>query len=126
MTNLIPFPGAAEERAAGDRNQRLFDWCKAVFERIGLAKRVQEAMSFEELRKIVFDPNAADVDLAIRDALHPASGHVADIFSGLSKSSLKQILANRFRDLKKDRENELKSGAGRKGGKKSAYDWTAT
>jgi hypothetical protein len=124
MTNLIPFPGAAEERAAGDRNERLFAWCKAVFERLGLTKRVKEANSLDELRKIILDPNAAEVELAIRDAVHPASGHKADMFTGIKEGGLKRILSNRFADLKVDRANELKGGAGRKGGKKSTYDWT--
>jgi predicted P-loop ATPase len=123
-SNLVPFPGATEERAAGDRNQRLFEWCKALFERLGLAKRVKEAGSFEDLRKITFNADAAEVELAIRDALHPASGRKADMFTGIKEGGLKRILINRFADLKKDRENELKRGAGGKGGKQSAYIWT--
>jgi hypothetical protein len=37
-------------------------------------QRIADASSFDELRKILFDADAVDVELAIRDALHPASG----------------------------------------------------
>jgi hypothetical protein len=115
---------AAEKTPEGERNRRLFEWCLAVLEQLGLAKQVKEANSFEDLRKITFDPNTAKVGLAIRDALHPTSGRKDDMFTGIREGGLKRILANRFLDLKKDRENELKGGAGASGSS-TAFDWTA-
>ena len=77
-SNLILFPPTAEERAAGERNKRLFEWCIALLEQLGLKKQIKEAMSFEDLSKITIDVNDARVEMAIRDALHPASGRRAE------------------------------------------------
>ncbi len=42
---------------------------------------------------------SAEVTLAIRDALHPASGPRQEHFRGLKEGGLKQILKNRFAEL---------------------------
>jgi hypothetical protein len=39
-----------------------------------MGDRKKKANSYEELRKIIFDADAVEVELAIRDVLHPASG----------------------------------------------------
>jgi predicted P-loop ATPase len=127
-SKLIPFPGAptTEEHSTDEtkRQKQLFDWADALLKRLGIAEQVSRASSLEELRKVTFDPHAAKVALAIRDALHPVSGPKADIFVGLKEGHLKRVLINRFVDLKKDREKKLKEGAG--GGRQSApaFDWT--
>jgi predicted P-loop ATPase len=83
-----------------------------------LNKAVADAKSIEELRNITFDADSAEVALAIRDALHPASGErAAAHFRGLKEGSLKQVLKNRFTELKKAREAELR-------GHKKQSDWT--
>jgi predicted P-loop ATPase len=126
--NLIPFPplGAEEHaRAETDRKQRLFAWADAVLQELGLAERVARANSFDELRKITFDPDAADVALAIREALHPASGTKADHFAGLREGSLKRILRSRFDEMKAQRDAELRRPGGQQGRRRSAAsNWT--
>jgi predicted P-loop ATPase len=62
------------------------------------------------LSSISFNVDSADVMLAIRDALHPATGKRAEHFVGLNEGSLKRILNNRLRDLKDDRKKELHGG----------------
>ena len=119
----IPAPRREQDadshaRADTERNQWLFDWADAVLEQIGLHKAVADAKSIEVLRGVTFNADNAGIALAIRDALHPASGERAGHFRGLSEGSLKQILKNRFNELKKTREAELR----RKHGKQS--DWT--
>jgi hypothetical protein len=57
--------------------------------------------------------------LAIRDALHPATGDRQEHFRGLREGALKQILKNRLADLKRDREKVLRRHAGAK-----QRDWT--
>jgi predicted P-loop ATPase len=122
--NLIPFPplGAEEHaQAETDRKQQLFAWLDRILHQLGLAERIARANSFDDLRKIIFDADAADVALAIREALHPASGSKADHFAGLREGSLKHLLRKRFDEMKKQREAEL----GRLGGKRSAAsNWT--
>jgi predicted P-loop ATPase len=57
--------------------------------------------------------------IAIREALHPASGQKAAHFTGLREGGLKQILKMRFTELKKAREATLR------GRHRSTPDWTA-
>jgi predicted P-loop ATPase len=108
----LPVPASqdADEYARADtqRNQRLFDWADGVLKRLGLDKDVTAARSLEELRSITFDVDSAEIALAIRDALHPASGHRQEHFRGLKEGGLKLILKNRFAELKKTREAALR------------------
>ena len=60
--------------------------------------------------------DSAEIALALRDALHPASGQRQEHFRGLRESGLKLILKNRFADLKKVREATLRRG--------KPSDWT--
>ena len=76
------------------------------------------------LAMLTFDADAVEVELAIRDALHPTSGPKADIFVGLRDGGLKRVLNNRFSELKKEREGELLRGHGGAGGQRSAHAWT--
>ena len=116
----LPVPASPQDKDADEhartetqRNQRLFDWADAVLKRLGLNKAVAGAKSIEELRNITFDADSAEVALAIRDALHPASGERAEYFRGLREGSVKQILKNRFAELKKTRGAELRRGRGK-------------
>ena len=124
---LIPSPksapGAEEHaRAETERKRRLFDWADHLLEQLGLPERVAQAKSVEELRKITFDANAVEVELAIRDALHPANGSKDDCFVGIKEGGLKRILQNRFEELKRERETKLRDGV--TGAARSAHDWT--
>jgi predicted P-loop ATPase len=121
----FPPPGAEDHaRAETERKQRLFAWADRVLRELGLADRVGRANSLDELRRVTFDANAAEVELAIREALHPASGSKADYFAGLrSVGSLKRLLKMRFDVMKKQREAQLQGG--RQGGRQqSTSDWT--
>jgi predicted P-loop ATPase len=80
---------------------------------------VAQATSLEELHGITLNVEGADVSLAIRDALHPATGDRQEHFRGLREGALKQILKNRLADLKRDREKVLRRHAGAK-----QRDWT--
>ena len=112
-----PPPNAdAHARADTERNRRLFDWAEAVLKALGLDKAVAAARSIEELRRITLDVDSAEIALALRDALHPASGQRQEHFRGLKEGSLKLILKNRFADLKKAREATLRRG--------KPSDWT--
>ena len=116
----LPVPASqdADEHARADtqRNQRLFDWADAVLKRLGLDKAMAAARSIEELRSITFNADSAEIALAIRDALHPASGHRQEHFRGLKEGGLKLILKNRFAELKKTREAALR--------RRKQPDWT--
>ena len=116
----LPVPASqdADEHARADtqRNQRLFDWADVVLKRLGLDKAVAAARSIEELRGVTFNADSAEVTLAIRDALHPASGHRQEHFRGLKEGGLKLILKNRFAELKKTREAALR--------RRKQPDWT--
>jgi hypothetical protein len=105
----LPVPASQDTddyaRADTQRNQCLFDWADGVLKRLGLDKAVAAARSLEELRGITFDVDSAETALAIRDALHPASGHRQEHFRGLKDGGLKLILKNR---LKKTREAVLR------------------
>jgi predicted P-loop ATPase len=98
----------AREQRAKQRNQRLFDWADAALKKLGIDKAVAAASSIEELRRVTFDANSAEIIVAIRDALHPASGHRQEHFRGLQDGSLKLILKNRFTELKKSPEATLR------------------
>ena len=79
-----------------------------MLKRLGLDKAVAAAKSIEELRKITLDVDSAEIALAIRDALHPASGDRQEHFRGLKEGGLKLILKNRFVELKKTGEAVLR------------------
>ena len=113
MNNLITFPPPdADEhaRAETQRKQSLFAWADRVLAELGVARRVQGASTLDELRLVTFDADAAEVVLAIRDALHPASGGKEAHFAGLTAGVLKRVLISRFREQKKQRDQELRAG----------------
>jgi hypothetical protein len=122
MVEVIKLPVPASQdaneyaRADTQRNQRLFDWADAVLARLGLRKAVADAKSIEELRSVTFNADSAEIILAIRNALHPASGHRQEHFRGLKEGGLKVILKNRFAELKKKREAALR--------RRKQPDWT--
>ena len=119
VISIGPVGADAHAQAETERKRQLFAWANRVLEEeLGLADRIARATDLNELRKIVFDPAAAD--LAIREALHPASGKKADCFDGLNKGALRHILKNRFSEMKKDREDQLRHS----GGRQTASDWT--
>jgi predicted P-loop ATPase len=134
-SSIIPFPPSGaeeharaestEEHAAAEtkRKTRLFAWADGVLRDLGLADRITHANSLNELRKITFDPDAAEVELAIRDALHPVSGAKANYLEGLREGGLKRLLKMRFDEMWKKRETELLHDRA-PGGKRSTYDWT--
>jgi predicted P-loop ATPase len=115
----VPTSRNADEhaRAETQRNQRLFDWANATLKKLRLDKALSAARSIEEVRAVTLDADSAEVTLAIRDALHPASGHRQEHFRGLTAVGLKQILKNRLAGMKKDREAALRRG-------KNQSDWT--
>jgi predicted P-loop ATPase len=117
----LPVPLDADENvsANAERTRRLFEWAATVLKDLGLAKAVAQATSIEELRGITLNVEDADVSLAIRDALHPATGDRQEHFRGLREGALKQILKNRLVDLIRDREKILRRHAGAK-----QRDWT--
>src|SRR5262245_42027180 len=90
----------------------------------GLAKRLVQMVSLDELRKLAFDANAPELELAIRDALHPANGKKHDYLQGLTKDALKRIVRSRFDNMKKEREKQLKRGSDAAGSAQSTIDWT--
>jgi predicted P-loop ATPase len=118
----LPVPVAldADDRVHADdrRNQRLFDWARGVLNRLGLDRAIAQARTIDELRRIVLDLEDGRIVLAIRDALHPASGERQEHFRGLREGSLKRVLRNQFNDLKEDREKKLR-------GRASHEDWSA-
>jgi predicted P-loop ATPase len=81
---------------------------------------------YAQLRKIVFDADTSAVELAIRDALHPVVGRKADYFAGMKEGGLKRILNNRFDELKRERDDELRNPGCRSGaaGAKATFNWT--
>jgi predicted P-loop ATPase len=105
VSQLIPFPQSASDET--ERKRDLYAWCDRLLERLGLTRKVAEANSVDDLRKIVFDVDSFEVGLAVRDALHPTSGPKADIFCGLHMGMVKRVIKARFNDLKKQREMEL-------------------
>jgi hypothetical protein len=91
--NVIPISPGVDEHANAEteRKRALFAWADQLLKELGLAERVARATGLPELRKIVFDPEAAAVALAIREALHPVSGAKADYFTGLREGGLKKF-----------------------------------
>jgi predicted P-loop ATPase len=114
VVNLpVPVAQTTDEhaRAETQRNQQLFAWADGVLKLLlGLDKAVAAAKTIEKLRSITLDVETPEVLLAIRDALHPVSGNRAEHFRGLREGGLKQILKNRFVELKKPREAKLRHG----------------
>jgi hypothetical protein len=119
VINSVP-PAAqnAEEHARADtqRNKQLFDWADGVLRSLGLDKAISAAKSIQELGRMTLDVDSAEVALAIRDALHPASGQRQEHFRGLKEGGLKLILKDRFADWKKTRGAKLRRG--------TQPDWT--
>ena len=62
--------------------------------------------------------------MAIRGALHPATGRKEAHFAGLKEGVLKRILISRFRELKKQRDQELRAGQSGQSGQSGAHDWS--
>ena len=124
MSEIIPLKTGTDEhaRAETDRKRRLFAWADLVLQQLGFADRMAQADSVDELRKITFDADGLDVALAIREALHPANGPKDDCFAGLKDGGLKRLLKNRFEEMKKRREQELRNGA--TGSRQTTHDWT--
>jgi hypothetical protein len=123
MAKLVHLPISRDDdgrtRGNAERTRRLFQWAATVLERLSLVRAVAEAATIEELRNITLNVEDAEVSLAIRDALHPATGDREEDFRGLREGTLKQILKNRFTDLKRGREKVLLRDAGAK-----QHDWT--
>jgi predicted P-loop ATPase len=115
----VPSPDEGQGQSDTERKRALFAWALEVLEQIGTVAAIAAAKTTEELRRITLDVEMVEIVLAIRDALHPASGVRAEHFRGLKEGGLKQVLKNRFAELKKDRLAEL----GRAGGQTD--DWTA-
>ncbi len=121
--NIIEVPFA---RTEDQRQRALFAWADRVLHELGVIERIARANSLVELRRIAFDVNTAEVDLAVRDALRPAHGTQAWFLDGLRAGGLKRILKMRFDDIKADREAELRHGrqGGRQaGGQQSTSNW---
>ena len=129
---IVPFPTPdADEyaRAETERKQQLFEWADRALADIGLAAKVRNANTPDILRRITFDDaDASEIDLAIRDALHPATGRRHEHFRGMNEAALKRLLKTRFRELKKQRESELRrgqtAGGGQSSNQSSNYDWS--
>ena len=113
---VTPPPPDAEQHACAERERerKLFAWVDATLEQLDVTKRISDAGSFDELRKVTFDVNVVDVELAIRDALHPATGRKADHLDGLTERMLKRLLNRRFHERKNERTEDL-NGSGRDG-----------
>jgi hypothetical protein len=109
----LPIPLDDDVRARGnaERMSRLFKWATTVLEHLGLVRAVTEATTIEELRNITLNLEDAEVSLAIRDALHPATGDRQEHFSGLRERQLEHTLRNHLADLKKDQEKVLRTDA---------------
>ena len=85
-------PGPTDNDADAKRQQKLFDWALAVLKRIGIVGELLQAPTIEELRALTLDVKSAEVALAIRDALHPASGPREKHFEGCAKGTLERVL----------------------------------
>jgi predicted P-loop ATPase len=126
---LIPFPGQdgpdadAHARSETERKRMLYSWADGVLRALGLADKMAQANSSDDLRKITFDIDDVAVELAIRDALHPAGGQRAAHFIGMKSGALKRLLKARFNDMKKDRETKLRGGRSGTGGQQAPH-WT--
>jgi hypothetical protein len=82
--NVIPLPttGARDD---DERKRQLFNWADGVLRDLGLVDRIARANDLNDLRKIVFNPDAAV--LQIREALHPANGKKADCLKASAKKA---------------------------------------
>lgn len=120
--NVIPFP-TLDETA---RKTALYKWADEILKELGLIDQIEQANSVEALRKIIFDVDTVEAELAIQEALHPESGHAAAHFDGLTKRPLKNLLKARFSGAKKLRMHAIGRGEFYTGpsGKSSTYDWT--
>jgi predicted P-loop ATPase len=96
-----------------------------LIRKLGLEEALLDATTIDELRKIKFDPDAVEVTLAIRDALHPASGEKDKCFTGIREAALKRIIVVRFSEMKGGREAMLRNPRGATGGGRSrpASNW---
>jgi predicted P-loop ATPase len=127
MTGIVQLrePGAeARADAETERKRALFDWADSILQQIGVAEKVAQAQSIDDLHKITIDLNDAEVEIAIRDALHPIVGVRAPHFVGMRAGALKQVLKTRFNQMKKDRAAEMLRRAGATGGQHASYTWT--
>jgi hypothetical protein len=101
MADLIPFPeppdAKAHAAAETELKKRLFDWADGVLQQLGLAAKVAQAMRLDDLRKITLDVEDVIVELAIRDALHPAGGQRAEHFVGLKAGRAQAIVEGALR-----------------------------
>ena len=128
MANLIPFPepdAEAHACAETERKRKLFAWADVLLQQLGLAAKVAQARSVDALRRITLDIDDVEVELAIRDALHPAVGQRAKHFTGMTAGALRRLLKARFGELKKNREAELLGRTGTTSGPRSwPHNWT--
>jgi hypothetical protein len=125
MAELIPFKPDAKTHADAETElkKRLFAWADGVLQQLGLAAKVAQAVHLNDLRKIILDTDDIIVELAIRSALHPASGEREKHFNGLRAGALKRLLKARFTEIKKNREAELLRGSGQQSSQQSTA-WT--
>ena len=125
-TNVVVVPlhlGAEEHaRAETERKRQLLAWADHVLGRLGLSERVACANSLDYLRRITFDADAVDVVLAIREALHPASGPKAAYFEGLQRGWPQTHPAQALRRYEGAARGGVARSSGR--GQQSAPDWT--
>jgi predicted P-loop ATPase len=123
MSEIIPLKTGTDEhaRAETDRKQRLFAWADLVLQQLGFADMVAQADTVDDLRKVTFNADTIEVALAIRDALHPATGKREEYFVGLSDAGLKRLLKTRFVELKKEREQALRGGPS---SRRATRDWS--
>jgi hypothetical protein len=128
MADLIKFPDTnAEAHARGetDRKKKLFEWADALLKQLGLTAKVAQAQSPSELLKIALDLEDVEIEIAIRDALHPTVGGRALHFTGMKAPALKRLLKARFSDLRKTRQAEMLGRTGAAGSKGSPpRSWT--
>jgi predicted P-loop ATPase len=127
---IVPFPSPppdADEhaRAETERKRRLFEWADRILATVGLTDKVRNANTLDDLRRITFDDaDVSEIDLAIRDVLHPATGRRHAHFTGMKEGMLKRLLNSRFHELKSQREAELRRGQNACGTQSSSYSWT--
>jgi hypothetical protein len=96
MANVILFrePDAeAHAQAETERKRNLFAWADALLHQLGLTAAVAQAWSVEDLSKISLNTDDVDIELAIRAALHPATGQRAEQFAGMRAGALKRLFA---------------------------------
>ncbi len=105
------------------RKRDLFAWAEQVLADLGYMRRLVEATSVKEIRSIKFDENGPDIELAIRDALHPVKGEPQACFTGIRAGGLKKILRNRWEEAKKDAERDLSQRRRSSGSKPDPDAW---